>query len=265
MPSPFPGMDPYLENPARWSGTHQGLIGAMRALLNKALPKGYVARMEESCRIVPGERVVYPDVFIRRSPAAPEKSRGATAVLDAPDTPLILEALPVPQPPEMFIEIRHVADGGRVVTAIEILSPTNKTLHSDGRRMYLRKQEETLRSAAHLIEIDLLRHGPPTVAALAVTPRNEPCDYLVSLHRSGQGQRFEVWPNRLRERLPKICVPLMAGDADITLDIQAVFDKNYEEGAYAEDADYRRDPVPPLSPEDAAWADALLREKGLRP
>lgn len=265
MPSPFPGMDPYLENPALWTGTHQGLMSAMRAVLNKSLPKGYVARMEERCHIVPIERTVYPDVFVRRSPAPSGKSRGSSAVLEAPDAPLIIEALPSPEPVEVFLEIRHISDWSRVVTAIEILSPANKTLNSDGRRMYLRKQEETLLSSTHLIEIDLLRGGPPTIAALAVAAPKEPYDYIICLHRGGQGQRFEVWLNFLRERLPKIRVPLLGSDGDAALDLQDVFDKNYEEGAYEESDDYQGDPIPPLSPGDAEWADGLLREKGLRP
>ena len=47
MPSPFPGMDPYLEHPARWTGVHDGLIGAARAQLNAVLPAGYVADIGE--------------------------------------------------------------------------------------------------------------------------------------------------------------------------------------------------------------------------
>ena len=265
MPSPFPGMNPYLENPIQWTGTHQGLIGAMRAILNKSLPKGYVARADERCHIIPTERSVYPDVFVKRPSKLSGKGGGASVMLDAPNEPLIIEALSAPEPPEPFLEIRHASDWGRVVTAIEILSPGNKTQGSEGRRVYLRKQNETLQSNAHLIEIDLLRGGPPTVAALNIAIPEASYDYIISLHRAGQGRRFEVWLNRLRERLPLIAIPLLAGDLDVTLDMQAVFDRNYEEGAYDEEADHWTEPVPPLSPEDAEWADALLREKGLRP
>ena len=266
MPSPFPGMNPYLENPTRWTGTHLALIGAMRDLLNEALPEDYAADADERCQIVPTERSVYPDVFVTRlMPAPSSRIGGATAVLDAPTTPLIIEALPAPPPAERFLEIRHASDWGLVVTAIEILSPGNKTPNSEGRRMYLRKQEETLRSQTHFIEIDLLRDGPPTVAALEIAEPAEPYDYIVCLHRGGDGARFEVWPNRLRERLPKIRIPLLPGDPDLIFDLQAVIEQTYNRGRYHQTLRYHAESVPPLAPEDAEWADALLREKGLRP
>ena len=88
---------------------------------------------------------------------------------------------------------------------------------------------------------------------------------MSALHRGGHNGEFETWPNRLRNRLPRIAVPLDEGVADVVLDLQAVLERCYDEAGYARKMDYRSEPVPPLSPEDAAWADALLREKGLRP
>ena len=267
MVLPFPGMNPYLENPVRWSGTHLALISAMSDLLNEALPDDYAANAEERCQIVPIERSVYPDVFVTRPKPAPNDSPlpGATAVLDAPTISLIIEALPAPPPAEPFLEIRHASDWSLVVTAIEILSPGNKTPHSEGRRMYLRKQQETLRRNAHFIEIDLLRDGPPTVAASEIATLDAPYDYIVCLHRGGEGARFEVWPNRLRARLPVIRVPLRPGDPDLIFDLQTVIEQVYRTRRYYKTLPYRAEPLPPLSPEDAAWADALIREKGLRP
>jgi len=142
-----------------------------------------------------------------------------------------------------------------------VLSPGNKEAGSEGRRRYLQKQQEILGSHTHLIEIDLLRDGRHTVAA----PRPESaCLYVISLHRGGEGRRFSVWPNNLYGRLPRIAVPLDEGVADLTFDLQTVFDRNYDEGAYALQIDYTRDPVPPLERDDSAWIDALLHEHNLR-
>jgi hypothetical protein len=268
MASPFPGMDPYLENPARWPDVHQGLISAMRASLNALLPPGYVASMGERCQVVPIGRSIYPDVLLRQRPAAitagqPPSSGHVTAVatdLAAPDPPLILEELSL-EPVEPYIEIKSLVDQSRVVTAIEVLSPANKEASSEGRNRYKQKQQEILSSHTHLIEIDLLRAGLHTVAA----PRPAaPYHYLISLHRGGEGRRYMVWPNTFRERLPRIVIPLDAGIPDVIFDLQSVFDRNYEEGAYALQIDYASDALPPLAAEESEWADALLRAQHLR-
>ena len=62
MPGPFPGMDPYLEHPARWPGVHDGLIVAMRAELNAILLPNYIAVIGKRCRVVAEERNIFPDV-----------------------------------------------------------------------------------------------------------------------------------------------------------------------------------------------------------
>lgn len=122
-----------------------------------------------------------------------------------------------------------------------------------------------MRSQTHLIEIDLLRAGEHTVAPpLELLLQRGPWDYLVSLHRSGEENRYEVWGIPLRQRLPRIRVPLAGDDPDVVLDLQAVFDRCYDQGAYARRLDYRREPPTPLKEDDAAWANALLRERGLR-
>jgi hypothetical protein len=71
-------------------------------------------------------------------------------------------------------------------------------------------------------------------------------------------------PVTVRQRLPRIRVPLAAEDPDLTLDLQPILDRCYDAGPYVRRIDYRRDPPVPLSASDAAWADTLLRERGLR-
>ena len=275
MPSPFPGMNPYLEHPALWPGVHQGLIGCMRATLNEMLSPRYVADIGERLYVVQPERDIYPDVVVLEHPSSEtprEQSAGGTAVaavargveVVASDPPWVMTVEPV-EMREVFIEILSVVGEERVVTVIEVLSPSNKTKGSEGRELYVTKQRELLGSQTHVIEIDLLREGAHTVAApRGHLLRRGKWDYLVCLHRGGQGGRYEVWAVPLRQKLPRICVPLADGDPDAVLDLQEAFSRCYDEGAYARRLDYRGDPPEPLQPDAAAWADALLRERGLR-
>jgi hypothetical protein len=153
-----------------------------------------------------------------------------------------------------------------VVTVLEVLSPSNKRAGSDGRRVYRTKQREILSSPTHLLELDLLRQGEHTVVAPSPERllRQGPYDYLVSLSRGSQRDRCQVWAVTLRQRLPRILVPLADGEDDLVLDVQALFDRVYDDGGYADEIDYGTEPVVPLSPLDAKWADAWLRKQGLR-
>lgn len=269
MPNPFPGMDPYLENPVLWPGVHQRLITRIADTLNGTMPPRYVADIGERVYIAQPERSVYPDMVVLEHPS-PQIQVGqgtvgtATSVTVVSDPPLVLRYEPV-EIREVFIEILPVGEESRVVTVIEVLSYSNKTPGHEGRKLYLTKQQEILNSQTHLIEIDLLRIGEHTVA-VSREQLLKKCnwDYLVSLHRGGRGNYYEVWAIKVRQRLPRILVPLSDGDPDVVLDLQAVFDRCYDEGAYARRIDYRREPATPLEGEDAEWADRLLREKGLR-
>jgi hypothetical protein len=165
----------------------------------------------------------------------------------------------------VFSEILSVGDESPVITGIEVLSPSNKATGSAGRQLYLTKPQALFESQTHLIEIDLLRRGEQTV----VVPherlvRRGNWNYLVCLHRGGQGNRCEAWPITSRQRLPRIRVPLADGDPDVVLDLQALFNRCYDEGAYARRIDYRREPTPPLQGDDVTWAGQVLRNRGLR-
>jgi hypothetical protein len=268
MPSPFPGMDPYLEHPALFPGVHQRLITYVGDALNAVLPGHYVADIGERLYIVQPERSIYPDVVIVEYPLAKqpvEQSSAATSAAMVSDPPWVVTYHPV-EMREVFIEILSVRDESRVITVFEVLSPSNKAAGSAGRQLYLTKQQELFESPTHLIEVDLLRHGEHTVVA----PRERLLrrghwNYLVCLHRGGQGNRCEVWPITLRQQLPRIRVPLADGDPDIVLDLQTVFNRCYDEGAYTRRLDYRQEPAPPLEGDDAVWAEQLLRTKGVRP
>jgi len=269
MPSPFPGMDPYLEEPVRWPDVHQRLITYIADALQPQIRPRYHARMGERVYILQPPQMMYPDVILTRQPireSAPVdlamQTATVIAVEEGLDMPTIL-VLPPVEHREPCVEIVHAA-GEKVVTVIEVLSPANKT-PGEGHRLYYRKQQEILDSPAHLIEIDLLSQGLHTVAiseeGRASLP---PHRYLVSVKRAPERYRFEVHPVPLQRRLPRVRVPLREPDPDVTLDLQAVFTLGYDKGGYADFLNYRQQPPVALSPEEAAWVDGLLKGKGLR-
>jgi hypothetical protein len=160
------------------------------------------------------------------------------------------------------VEVLALPPVAASVTSIVVLKPQHKTAGL-WRQAYACYQRRCVDEGGHLLEIDLLRDGLHTVAAPREALRQEGVswDYLVSLYRGGRG---ELWPVSVRSRLPRVRVPLTDGHPDVILNLQACFDRAYEAGPYRRRVDYRREPAPPLSPADADWADALLREKGLR-
>ncbi|MCS6923874.1 MAG: DUF4058 family protein, partial [Fimbriimonadales bacterium] len=190
------------------------------------------------------------------------------AVLEATyDPPLVLQ-VEERLHTEGYIHILDRERDMRLVTVLEVLSPTNKEAHSKGRELYLRKQAEVLKSDVHLVEIDLLRDGEYTLAAPLSRLREQvrqPWHYLISISRADDPEHFLLYPRTVRERLPVMPVPLAIGEGAVALDLQAVLNRCYESGRYASRIDYHElPPPPPFSPEDAAWIDALLKEKGLR-
>ncbi|HID61191.1 MAG TPA: DUF4058 family protein, partial [Anaerolineae bacterium] len=154
---------------------------------------------------------------------------------------------------QVTIQVRTV-DGGQLVTVIELLSPANKRPGTIGQTAYLRKRVNYLLSTVHLLEIDLLRRGEriPVLEPLPDAP------YFVFLSRGERRPVCEVWPIYLQDPLPTVPVPLLKPDADVPLDLQAALTKVYEQAGYDLRIDYTTEPVPPLSAEDAAWADALV-------
>ncbi len=262
MPSPFPGMDPYLEQ--HWGDIHHRLVTYGCDQLHERLPGGLLARMEERVFVESSlgpERAIVPDlrVFERRGgKKKPATSNGALAVAE----PLVLH---FDEPAaEGFIEIREAGSGRRLVTVVEVLSLTNK-VRGEGRDKYLRKQEELRDGGVSLVEIDLLRAGgrvlPVPVERL---PQEYRTAYQVCARRGWRRVEAEVYKVPLRERLPVIGIPLRETDDDAPLDLQALIDQCYRNGGYDEDADYERDPDPPLDRADARWADDLLRRAGRR-
>jgi hypothetical protein len=187
-----------------------------------------------------------------------KKPKGTAAVAVA--EPIIIPLLVDDEISEARLEIRHRASNA-LVTIIEVLSPTNKIRGSRGRASFMEKRRDTLASDVHWVEIDLLRAGEPSVPR----PSLPSCDYRLLVSRAGDHLRGQYWPVSVRQPLPTFGIPLRGKDPDVPLDLNAVLRSAYDHGAYDLSIDYRQEPVPPLDDEDAAWADALLREHGLRP
>jgi hypothetical protein len=273
MPSPFPGMDPYVKHPDIFPGLHGDLISQMKAALRQRLPEPYYATSQSRVWIEMSQRYIEPDADVLHPREAGQPKHGANgpAVL-APPTARgrsVLVRVPHEEHRELFLDIYAQQDNGdRLVTTIEVLSPSNKTPGEHGRELYLRKHNEILDSKVHLVEIDLLRGGIHSTAVPHERALEEsgPLDYHVCIHFFDHFEDYLVYPIRLEEALPEIVIPLLPGDSPVLIDLQAIFDRAYELGPYRRRIRYHKEtPVPPLSAEQAEWAVRLLREKGVLP
>jgi hypothetical protein len=259
-------MDPYLEGPLLWRDVHSRLISEIQEALNLQFDDRYVARIEERVYISDifdaGRQAIIPDVHLARTraPGVGPSAHPASAGADDAETAVeVIEVLDE-EIRESFLEIIDVRDRA-VVTVLEVLSPTNKIAGARGREDYLAKRAQVLKSRTNLVEIDLLRGGEPVFVGQAL-PRH---DYMVVHSRfTDARRRVLVWPILLRQRLPVVPIPLRAPDADVPLDLQAVFAQSYDRGKYRTDIDYRDEPDVRLSFDAGKWADELLRSKGLR-
>ncbi len=261
MPSPFPGMDPYLEDPHIWPDLHHRLISEIQTALNPGLKPNYVARVELRVYISnhddPPRGVIVPDLRIEESTQnGAKKARPSNGAALAVAEPEIIPVLLEDEIKEAYLEIRH-RESGTLVTIIELLSPANKIVGSRGRTSLIEKRAETLAGKVHWVEIGLLRVGSPTVMGLGAS------DYRILMYRDG-ARKWQYWRIGLRQALPAIGIPLKGKDADIRLDLAMVFNAAYDNAAYDRSIDYRRDPDPALPTADKKWADKLLRERGLR-
>ena len=265
MPSPFPGMDPFLEQPDIFPDFHDRFITYLSDAIQQHLPPPYIAAIGRRAWIEVSERFIGPDVQLIQGPgtAVDSGNGGGLAVATLPRTRPIVIRVPHDECCEPLVEI-CVGRGSdrRLVTSIEVLSLTNKTPGEHGRDLYLRKQREILESKVHLVEIDLLRAGEHTTAV----PRRRllkavgACDYHISIHHFDNLEDYFVYPLTLLEPLPEIAIPLLPGDPAVSLDLQAVFHRTYDAGPYRREINYREDaPLPPFTPAQEEWVRELLR------
>ncbi|MFN8484966.1 MAG: DUF4058 family protein [Anaerolineae bacterium] len=248
MPSPFPGMDPYLEEPALWQDFHADLAVTLKHHLNQRIGPKYYATVETQSvpydldveianRIRPDVSIYEPfDAALPELPSAPSPS--------VPAAPIVLPAV-------MSVKLRSVriyrTETGELVTTIEILSPFNKRPASDGLMQYRLKRAQLLASRAHLVEIDLLRGGERPALELADHPIDT--DYVLLVNRFGPDRVSEIWPVAVDERLPLIPIPLLPPDTPVALDLNDLIRDVYAGSGYDWRINYQRPaPLPAIRP-----------------
>jgi hypothetical protein len=251
-------MDPYLEG-SFWMNLHLLLCTEiMRLLAPRVRPKyqviaseRFVLEMPDGIEVTTGN--AYPDAAIIQASDAMFRA-AETGIATAP---LRMATVMPESVRHVTVEIRDRADR-RLVTAIEVISPTNK--RGDGYNEYLAKRQRILLSTAHLLEIDLLREG----RRVPMKEPLPPAPYFVFLSRSDDRPMTEVWAIAGDQRLPEVPVPLLPGDPDVPLDLQAVFSAVYDQYGLDLSVDYRRPPEIPFGPNATSWVDECLRRAGLR-
>ena len=261
MPSPFPGMDPYLEHPELWPALHHLLISEIARFLSPQLrPKYLVYLKVRMYETVDDDLSVIgiPDVSVIQPQTAIETTSNV-AVAASPKQPITV-TIPMPyQVREGYLEIRERGNE-ELITVIEILSPTNKRT-GKGRQMYEEKREEILSSRTHLIEIDLLRRG----RKMPVIGNNVESHYSVLVCRGNRRPRADLYAFNVQNPIPAFPLPLRSGDIEPIINLQELFTQIYDIASYDLKIDYRNwEVIPALSEADTIWANAWLRDRGLR-
>ena len=270
MPTPFPGMDPYLERRGLWEEIHTDLISHIRQFLIPLLRPKYRVAIEQrtylSLVMAKSDLTGKPDVLVTANRPIGQQSAHTSLALAEPaiaDQPIVGE-LPAPEEVvERYLEIRDTTTQ-EVITAIEILSPTNKE-SPDGRHQYEQKRLKVLASATSLVEIDLLRAGKP-FAMKAINPaQGKQRDYRIVISRSWQRPRADLYFFGVRQPIPSFLIPLRAGEQEPVLPLNRILHDLYDLGGYDLAIDYNRPADPALSTEDAIWAAQLLHTTDLLP
>jgi hypothetical protein len=250
-------MDPFLEHPWFFPGLHGALVYCISRALQPILPERYYAVLNERLWVESSDRPIEPDVDVLYEGPQPSRTRAGVQAATAAAQPIVITVLH-DERRETFVDIMTRTDSDeKVVTTIEVLSLSNKTRGERGRTLYLRKQKEVIGSQINLVEIDLLRAGRHTTAVPQRKLRRKagPFDYHVCVAPAHDWMNRYVYTFHMQDRLPEIDIPLLPGDGPTRLDLQAVFDRCYDEGPFSRRIRYELDRVvPPLTAEQAAWA-----------
>ncbi len=255
MPSPFPGMDPFIEG-QRWQDFHTTFIAVLKELLVPAVRPRYSVDVEQDVYLVSENELpagtIEPDLaFVEASAKASRAFDGSAASATALAPAIYTLSIPQGRR-QKYLTIRDREDR-KVVTVIELLSPTNKS-PSDGYMEYQGKRENILDTRTNLVELDLLRGGK----RLPTRERLPSADYYAFICRPPSYPKVEVHAWTLWHALPVVPVPLAAGEAEVSLDLEDAFTKTYDRSGYDYALDYRRPAEPPLEGSVAEWAANLL-------
>ena len=261
MPSPFPGMDPYLEHPKLWPALHHLLISEIARFLSPQLRPKYLVYLEvRMYETVDDDLSVIgiPDVSVRQPQTAIETTSNV-AVAASPKQPITVTIPMSYQVREGYLEIKE-RGSQELITLIEILSPSNKRT-GKGRQMYEEKREEILSTRTHLIEIDLLRRG----RKMPVIGNNVESHYSVLVCRGNRRPRADLYAFNVQNPMPAFPLPLRSGHTEPIIDLQELFTQIYDIASYDLKIDYRNwEVIPALSEADTVWANTWLRDRGLR-
>jgi hypothetical protein len=218
-------MDPYLEDSKLWPLFQQQLVLCLHQMLQPGLMDRYRARINQRQYFI--EQALFTSV-VREEHI------------------------------EELIEIRQRSDG-RLVTLIDVVSPTNKST-ATGRQAYLERRASS--RGASLIEMDLLLQGQPM---LEYSRNGLPdWDYAITVTRASSPDRHEIYTATLQKPLPRFRLPLSPDDRDTVLDMQAIFARCFDHSAFADKIDYTSDPPLVIPDEDRRWLAELLKQKKLR-
>lgn len=252
MPSPLPGMNPYLEQPGLWSEFHSRMIVALADSLDDLLSRDYRVAVEKRVYLTAGDDSILvgiPDVSVTSS-EPPTRTVTATVLAE----PITVEIPLAEEVQERYLEIREGATG-KVITTIELLSPKNKRA-GEGRNAYLNKRQQILSSATHLIEIDLLRAGVPLPAIGLVKT-----DYRILISRSRERPQAQLYAFSLQDPIPAFIVPLRPGVDEPVMDMQPLLHKIYDRARFELAVDYGDPLKPEISAEDERWLRSQLTDQ----
>lgn len=252
MPSPLPGMNPFIEQPELWSEFHSRMIVAIADALDDLLSRDYRVAVEKRVYLSQDDEQVLigiPDVAVT---AAPNTSLGKSSSVAVAE-PQIVELPTLREFQERYLEIREGSTGA-VITTIELLSPKNKRT-GEGRDAYLGKRQQILSSATNFVEIDLLRGGQPLPIKGSTAS-----DYRILVSRSSDRPQAQLYGFNLGQEMPTFGIPLRPGEAEPLLQLQPLVHRVYDKSRFELAIDYQQKLIPQLSSHEKEWIEAALNK-----
>jgi hypothetical protein len=248
--NPFPGMNPYLEQPELWYQIHNRLIIAIADELTPQIVPQYRVSIEE--RIY---TTVETPLLVGIADVSVTSRSGNVATL-SPETLAVPTTVKVPMSEEIterYLEIRSVPSK-EVICVIEVLSPKNKRT-GEGRTTYETKRQKILASATHLVEIDLLRGGEPIPLVDAAATS----DYRVMVSRGYRRPYADLYAFSLRDPMPIFPIPLKENESEPSVNLQRSINNIYQRTRLDLEIDYSQPVRPKLSPEEMIWMKTILQ------
>jgi Protein of unknown function (DUF4058) len=254
MPSPFPGMDPYLEHPSAWTNIHHRLITAIADFLALQLLPKYQILIEERIYQVETEDSILigvPDVTIQKAGASSKPIKAGNVAVSAPYTQPRSVTLLYPETVrQSYLEIREIATG-QVITVIEVLSPVNKR-PGKGRIDYENKRAMVFNSSSNMVEIDLLRQGQP------MAEQDTQTHYRILVSAEERRPQADLYDFNLQDLIPCFPLPLRVEDSCPRIDLRSLLDGIYDRSGYGFVIDYAQPPIPALAESDLNWVHQWL-------